>query len=426
MKTLKEFTTWLEEQVQTKPVFDFEQFSQFTDRSKALRYLVTSNIKQLGSGTFRAAFQLDENRVIKIATINEGVGHNQREFQHAKCIGPKHAIQVLDHHPEFWWLIEERADLLDDEQFVASFFQHLGVNQNDYPWFDDTDIRQAIELSQSGRTTSRYKDDFVFEKLFKASQLWLKTSFWYRGLIANLKGCRVGSDDFGTNNWGVRPSTGELVLLDVGFNPAESDPEKEFFKEEVEKLGFSLEKLKTFDDTKKIIDYCYEILGKPLGFGSGRMVWAIDKNKIIKVARYQPSRQNEKEFENSFCLGKKYAVEVLDYDINGFKWLIEERVDTFKTSHSFAKYMNELFHTSSSEWEELFGSASLDMFDIADIFADSYQKREMKKYLMQTNEWFRSLVLALNHCIVASHDFHDGNWGIRPGTGELILIDLGF
>jgi hypothetical protein len=217
MKTLKEFTTWLEEQVQTKPVFDFEQFSQFTDRSKALRYLVTSNIKQLGSGTFRAAFQLDENRVIKIATINEGVGHNQREFQHAKCIGPKHAIQVLDHHPEFWWLIEERADLLDDEQFVASFFQHLGVNQNDYPWFDDTDIRQAIELSQSGRTTSRYKDDFVFEKLFKASQLWLKTSFWYRGLIANLKGCRVGSDDFGTNNWGVRPETGELILIDLGF-----------------------------------------------------------------------------------------------------------------------------------------------------------------------------------------------------------------
>jgi hypothetical protein len=56
MKTLKEFTTWLEEQAKTKSRFDFEQFSKFTDRTKALRYLVTSDIKQLGSGTFRAAF----------------------------------------------------------------------------------------------------------------------------------------------------------------------------------------------------------------------------------------------------------------------------------------------------------------------------------------------------------------------------------
>jgi hypothetical protein len=91
------------------------------------------------------------------------------------------------------------------------------VNQDDYPYFDDTDIRQAIEMAQSGRTTSRYKEDFVFDKLFKATQTWLKSSFWYRGLIANLQGCRVGSDDFGTNNWGVRSSTGELVLIDLGF-----------------------------------------------------------------------------------------------------------------------------------------------------------------------------------------------------------------
>lgn len=218
MNTLKEFSQWLlSEQMYKKPEFDFEHFLRFTNRTDALRYLVTTNIKKLGSGTFRAAFQLDEKRIIKIASLIVGVEQNKKEFQHSKCIGPKHAIQVLEHHPEFWWLIEERADLLDDEQFVTSFFQHLGVNQNDYPWFDDTDIRQAIELSQSGRTTSKYKDDFVFEKLFKASQLWLKTSFWYRGLIANLKGCRVGSDDFGTNNWGIRPETGELILIDLGF-----------------------------------------------------------------------------------------------------------------------------------------------------------------------------------------------------------------
>lgn len=217
MKTLKEFNQWLEEEDNSKPEFNFEQFSRLGSRVEAVRYLVKTKIQKLGSGTFRTAFQLDSTRVIKIATMDEGIGHNQREFYHAKCIGQEYSIKVLDHHPDFWWLIEERAELLDDEQFIASFFQHLRVNQNDYQWFDDTDIRQAIELAQSGRTTSRYKEDFVFEKLFKATQLWLKTSPWYRGLIANLKGCRVGSDDFGTNNWGIRPGTGELILIDLGF-----------------------------------------------------------------------------------------------------------------------------------------------------------------------------------------------------------------
>lgn len=199
-----------------KESINFDELNQLKSRPEIVRYLV-KKVKKLGSGTFRAVFPLSETKVIKIATMDEGIEHNQREFKNSRCIGSKHAVQILDHHPDFWWLIEERVDLLDDEQFIASFFQHLGVNQNDYPWFDDTDIMQAIELSQSGRTVSRYKDDFVFEKLFKASQLWLKASFWYRGLIANLKGCQVGSDDFGTNNWGIRPSTGELILIDLGF-----------------------------------------------------------------------------------------------------------------------------------------------------------------------------------------------------------------
>lgn len=218
MKTLKEFTTWLEEQVQTKPAFDFEQFSQFTDRSKALRYLVTSNIKQLGSGTFRAAFQLDENRVIKIATINEGVDHNTREAKNSKCLGPDYAVMVLDHHPEFWWLIEERAKLIkDDELFVSLFLKRIGVSRDNYSFIDDLAIQQAIEIAASGKTVSQYKDDWSFARLLKANQHWLRTSGWYGGLITQLQTCKVGADDFNYNNWGIRPGSGELILIDLGF-----------------------------------------------------------------------------------------------------------------------------------------------------------------------------------------------------------------
>jgi hypothetical protein len=218
MKTLKEFTTWLEEQVQTKPVFDFEQFSQFTDRSKALRYLVTSNIKQLGSGTFRAAFQLDENRVIKIATINEGVDHNTREVKNSKCLGPDYAVQVLDHHPEFWWLIEEKVKLIkEDKLFVSLFLKKIGVSKENYSFIDDLAIQQAIEIAASGKIVSQYKDDWSFARLLKANQHWLRISGWYGGLINQLRTCKVGADDFNYNNWGIRPGTGELILIDLGF-----------------------------------------------------------------------------------------------------------------------------------------------------------------------------------------------------------------
>jgi NAD kinase len=48
------------------------------------------------------------------------------------------------------------------------------------------------------------------------NKTWLKNK-WYAGLIAGLRKCQVQADDFHHKNWGIRPTTGDLVLLDLGF-----------------------------------------------------------------------------------------------------------------------------------------------------------------------------------------------------------------
>jgi len=217
MKTLKQFTSWLKEEQELSNQFSFETFSAIEDRVKAIQYLVKTKMRVIGTGSFRATFALTDSKVLKIATMIEGIEHNKREVAHSKCLGKKFAVDVYKHHPEFWWLIEERAELLDDDSFVSAFFSNLGIDKSAYPYFNDLDIQHTIEIAQSGRTVSRYRDDYVFENKLKAARHWLKVSGWFRELIEGLKQCNVGSDDFGTNNWGFRTSTGQLVIIDLGF-----------------------------------------------------------------------------------------------------------------------------------------------------------------------------------------------------------------
>lgn len=214
MKTLKEFAQWLKEE---QGSFDFQEFSAIPDRIQAVRYLMKSKVKIVGKGTFRAAFHLNDSKIIKIATMIEGSNHNKRELQHSRCLGKKFAVEVYENHPEFWWIVEERANLLSDDEFVDAFFANLGIDRNLYPYFNDMDIQQTIEIAQSGRVESQYRDDYVFENKLKASREWLARSEWFKNLIDGLKQCNVGSDDFGTQNWGIRPSTGELIIIDLGF-----------------------------------------------------------------------------------------------------------------------------------------------------------------------------------------------------------------
>lgn len=407
------------EKLEPDPTSEFqppeEKFSFATLKSlkssKDIRAYVRRTLNLLGTpGQAREAYELDSNKILKLAKSDNKVYQNKNEVQNAKCIGPSYAIKVYDFDSNYTWIIEERVQPLSRQAFMEKLNSLMNIQGTNFEFTSPLRIQDFFANMQ--KLLGNRSDDPRFQDLHN---LLMKQNKWYVGLLEKLQHCNVASWDFHRENWGLRPSTGELVLLDIGFNPTEQSPEDQFFKEEFNPISFSLDDVKKLKNNEEILEYCWNTLGKPLGKGSGRMVWAIDNEQIIKVARYQPSKQNEKEFENSLCLGKQFAVEVLDYDIQGFKWLIEEKVKGFENEKTFAEYMNKIL-----------GTSSLDMFDIADIFADSYHTRNIRKELIQNNDWFRSIIKALNHCIVATYDFHDENWGIRPSTGELVLLDLGF
>jgi hypothetical protein len=98
--------------------------------------------------------------------------------------------------------------------------------------------------------------------------------------------------------------------------------------------------------------------------------------------------------------------------------LIEERAQTFYEDDEDGRFVKRFSEQTGYEFE------SAD--DIIDMFAGWQQWAEVYEELTQTSPWFKGLIDAVEGCNVSSHDFHAGNWGIRPSTGELILIDLGF
>lgn len=183
---------------------------------------------------------------------------------------------------------------------------------------------------------------------------------------------------------------------------------------------FDLNQVKKLTTAKQVEDYCYETLGKPSGYGSSRITFTIDQSSVIKVYRHEPPKQrklnqNEREFERSLCLGPEIAVEVLDYDIHGFKWLIEEKLITLR-SHEWVKEINKILGTNYSHYQYM---------DIVDMFIGFGFQKESEQF-EQTNQWYSRFITAIKNCNTGRDDLTASNFGIRPSTGELILLDLGF
>jgi hypothetical protein len=222
MKTLKEFTQWLEEETATHSDFSIEELKRIGKGASVnqetqvaiYRYLKSTLGQSNWSGSFRYAWILDEQRILKLIKGVDRISQNQQELKNSTCLGSHFSVQVLDYHPQFYWLIEERVNQLSEQEFVEEFSKQTGIKLEERTEFDDglslttsivlTDI---VEHFVTGKKRDRYKT--IYSKFSKSK--------WFMSLINKLKGCKVSSEDFHFENWGIRPSTGELVLLDLGF-----------------------------------------------------------------------------------------------------------------------------------------------------------------------------------------------------------------
>jgi hypothetical protein len=143
-----------------------------------------------------------------------------------------YALEILDYHPKFWWVIEEKLQTFNSDKFAEVFLAQVEIDPEG--WEDDEDtenpidwvalfknpvtaegtIAGAIYFAVTGLGTVTRKS--VVRRMTLVNNQFFKSQ-WYVGLINALKGCKVASHDFHGGNWGIRPSTGEFVLLDLGF-----------------------------------------------------------------------------------------------------------------------------------------------------------------------------------------------------------------
>jgi len=200
---------------------------------------------------------------------------------------------------------------------------------------------------------------------------------------------------------------------------------------------FSVQKLREFDTIESIRSYLTSLFGEPDLHGIAREVWLIDNDTIIKLLRHPTSKQNMIEVKNAKCLGEKYAPKILDHHPD-FLWIIQERLFQIDKQDLSDKLLDNLGYRFL-DWYQMrnFFYYSTLRVRLREELDDSwgfevFQKQQQIEWakklfdkLYNRNSWFTDLVNSLVSCNVESNDFHDENWGIRPQTGELVILDLG-
>lgn len=181
--------------------------------SKEIREYVRSSLKKLGTGQGRAAYEIDNDKILKLALSDSKAYQNKNEVDNAKCLGPSYSVKVYSNDPRYIWIIEERVTpFKTKEEFVNKFNELTNIQDPELKFKSSVDLRDFLAdifSFESGGSSTRYQNRHNF---------LMKNNEWYKGFVEKLKGCQVASWDFHSNNWGIRPSTGEMVLLDVGFN----------------------------------------------------------------------------------------------------------------------------------------------------------------------------------------------------------------
>jgi hypothetical protein len=103
--------------------FSFDDLMDCSDIHHAKEYL-DKHLEKAGEGAFRITYGLDDNRVIKLA--KEEIGQNSQEIRNSRCLTAKYAAQVLDKHPELWWIVSERVERVSLSEFIAQFEDRIG------------------------------------------------------------------------------------------------------------------------------------------------------------------------------------------------------------------------------------------------------------------------------------------------------------
>ena len=175
-------------------------------------------------------------------------------------------------------------------------------------------------------------------------------------------------------------------------------------------------------------NYLQSTLGlRPIGEGTGRLVFDVGDNRVLKLAKttqaYKYNANEHKLFHCNEQLGRKYLAQVLE-NAPDFSWIVMEKVQPVSGEEDLNARLNHL--TGSDVFSDMIGIGPMierGRKKGAEATRNPYMTFFVN--LIKSSPWFKGLATVLMYCNISSHDLKPENWGTRS-SGELVILDYGF
>jgi len=124
--------------------FNMDEFKSLASFKARVDY-AKERLKRLGSGSSRVVFQIDDEKVLKIAKNQKGIVQNEKESDHSNDYYLKNLVaEVFDSHPDFHWIEMQLAERVKPSKFK----EITGVDIKDLEHY----LRNGKETNNGRRT----------------------------------------------------------------------------------------------------------------------------------------------------------------------------------------------------------------------------------------------------------------------------------
>ena len=191
------------------PSFSLEELSNLKSFKDKVRYCVANLGKPIGNGSSRQVFQIDDEKILKLAKNNKGLAQNQYEgqddyYKEDMLIFPK----VYDKADDFSWIVSEYVLPAKNQDFIHC----LGMSFDEF-----RSIVAALEKQH------KYSNSYRFVRPISKEELW---DYCDNNKFISELNDYIGSYDIGVGDlyclstYGLAMRNGQpsIVILDSGLS----------------------------------------------------------------------------------------------------------------------------------------------------------------------------------------------------------------
>lgn len=411
----------------SKDIFEFEENfynEDFINLEEEDHYISIGNdydLKFIGLGAYRAVYEIDNSKIIKFIRKPTTKDNIQEYKRWQQSNNSRFLPMHFEHAKDYSWIIVERLKMLTPGQFIQEFNKQFGFNFK----APSELIRAFIQFNKTNILPNNSEPTIAFKS--------------FLDLINKLG---IPMEDFNSENFGIRESTGELVILDFAIENIGSNKiiesiiyESSYIPSKLilNKLGDLIVYKANFDIAE---EYAEKFGLKKYGSGIFKLVFSIqgDDNKLLKVATDNGTNSLKQEVNNYLCAPELFP-RIYDYDNKLYKWIIVEKIENiYKNNPNIYEDVLNYFNITKQDIRKLnkligykFINTYEQIFQLLKYYnKDHYENQEVwgeSVYkLLFSNPKLKEFLKQVSKCKISLSDLHANNIGFRD-DGSFVIID---